>query len=273
MVDRYLDTAGERPGAASDFRGQLYVMSSSGGTLTADMARRFPVRLLESGPAAGALMAAAHGRALGERDVLSFDMGGTTAKGCLIRDGAPLKRYELEVARMHEFKQGSGLPAQDPGDRHDRDRRRRRQSSPTSTSSACCASGPRSAGADPGPACYGRGGTQPTLTDANLRARLSRRGVVPRRDHGARPAAGARRRSQTRGRKPARRGCRCAPPGASTTSINEDVARAFRIHASERGFDYRHCTMIAFGGSGPLHALASRASCRSRAWSARGAPA
>ena len=89
-------------------------MSSSGGTLDAALARRFPVRLLESGPAAGALMAAQHGRRSAATSVLSFDMGGTTAKGCIVRDGAPLKRYELEVAREHEFKKGSGLPVKIP---------------------------------------------------------------------------------------------------------------------------------------------------------------
>ncbi len=93
--------------AAQGFRGRLYIMSSSGGTLTTDTARRFPVRALESGPAAGALMSAYHGRKLDLLNLLSFDMGGTTAKGALVRAGAPIKRYSMEVARMHEFRQGS----------------------------------------------------------------------------------------------------------------------------------------------------------------------
>src|SRR5262245_65419297 len=84
-------------------------MSSSSGTLTADTARRFPVRALESGPAAGALMRAYHGRSLDLANLLSFDMGGAMAKGALVRGGAPIRRYAMEVARVHESRGGSGL--------------------------------------------------------------------------------------------------------------------------------------------------------------------
>ena len=161
-------SSGWRQGLADQgFRGRLYIMSSSGGTLTADTARRFPVRALESGPAAGALMSAYHGRSLDLPNLLSFDMGGTTAKGALVRGGTPIKRYSMEVARVHEFRQGSGLPIRIPvidmieigaggGSIAEIDDR------------GLLRVGPRSAGADPGPACYGRGGTKPTLTDANL---------------------------------------------------------------------------------------------------------
>jgi len=125
------------------------------------------VRMLESGPAAGVLMSARHSLDLKLPQILSFDMGGTTAKGCMIRDHAPLKRYEFEVARVHEFKRGSGLPVKIPvldmieigsggGSLAQIDDR------------GVLGVGPRSAGADPGPACYGRGGRRPTLTDANL---------------------------------------------------------------------------------------------------------
>ena len=166
MFDRYLERL-EKGLAAQGFRGRLYIMASSGGTLTADTARRFPVRALESGPAAGALMSAYHGRSLDLPNLLSFDMGGTTAKGALVRGGAPIKRYSMEVARVHEFRQGSGLPIRIPaidmieigaggGSIAEIDER------------GLLRVGPRSAGADPGPACYGRGGTKPTLTDANL---------------------------------------------------------------------------------------------------------
>ncbi len=138
MFDGYLDRL-ERGLADQGFRGRLYIMSSSGGTLTTDTARRFPVRALESGPAAGALMSAYHGRRLDLPNLLSFDMGGTTAKGALVRGGTPIKRYSMEVARMHEFRQGSGLTHPHSRYRHDRDRRRRRQHRRASTTAACCA--------------------------------------------------------------------------------------------------------------------------------------
>ena len=113
MFDRYIRRLEE--GLASvGFKGRLYIMGSSGGTLTPETARKFPVRALESGPAAGALMSAHHGRTLGLQNLLSFDMGGTTAKGALVRDGEAVKKYAMEVARVHEFRQGSGLPVRIP---------------------------------------------------------------------------------------------------------------------------------------------------------------
>jgi N-methylhydantoinase A len=183
--------------------------------------------------------------------VLSFDMGGTTAKGCIVRDGAPLKRYELEVGRVHDFKRGSGLPARIPvldmieigaggGSLAHVDAR------------GVLKVGPRSAGAAPGPACYGRGGTQATLTDANLTLGY----LDPSSFLGGRMPLDA-----TAAREAIAGGVGDAL-GVSVERaawgihevINEDVARAFRVHASERGVDYRRCSMIAFGGSGPLHA-------------------
>ena len=113
VLDRYLARI-ETGLAALGFAGEFYIMSSSGGMLGLETARRLPVRMLESGPAAGVLQSAVVGRALDRSELLSFDMGGTTAKGALIRGGAPLKRYEMEVARVHAFKKGSGLPAMIP---------------------------------------------------------------------------------------------------------------------------------------------------------------
>ena len=238
--------------AALGFAGSFLIMTSSGGTVTAETARRFPVRLIESGPAAGALMAALLGEMLGEPELLSFDMGGTTAKGALIREGAPLRKYELEVAREHDFKAGSGLPLRIPvidmieigaggGSIASVDERR------------LLAVGPRSAGADPGPACYGRGGKSATLTDADLALGY----LVPEQFLGGRmaldtSAAGVALETEVGG-----------PLDVTTTRaawgihevVNEDVARAFREHASEIGFDYRRSAMVAFGGSGPMHAL------------------
>src|SRR5258707_3554276 len=188
--------------------------------------------MLESGPAAGALMSARHGETLGVGRILSFDMGGTTAKGCIIRDAQPLKKYDFEVARIHEFRRGSGLPVKIPvidmieigaggGSIAAIDER------------GVLQVGPRSAGAVPGPACYGRGGTLPTLTDANL--------LLGYLD----PAA------FLGGKMPIDRDAAAAAVSASLAGrlatdvthtawgihevINEQVARAFRIHASEQG--------------------------------------
>ena len=249
LVDAYVDRL-EQGLAAAGFRGQFLIMSSSGSTLTPEMARRYPVRLLESGPAAGALMSARHSRTLGQAQVLSFDMGGTTAKGCVVRDHVPLKRYEFEVARVHEFKRGSGLPIKIPvidmieigsggGSLADLDPR------------GVIRVGPRSAGADPGPACYGRGGLEPTLTDANLvlgylDSSSFLGGKMALDVDAARTALG------TRVGAALGVDVERAAWGVHEV-INEDVAKAFRVHASERGVDYRRCSMIVFGGSGPIH--------------------
>ena len=252
MFDRYIDRL-ERGLADLGFGGRLFVMTSSGASIMPETARRFPVRALESGPAAGALMSAHLGRKLRFPDLLSFDMGGTTAKGALVRGFTALKQYDLEVGRVHEFKRGSGLPVKLPvidmieigsggGSLARVDER------------GLIRVGPQSAGADPGPACYERGGTRPTLTDADvvlgyldpefflggemrLDADAARAAIE---EHVAKPA----------GLDPIR-----AAWGVHEIA-NEDVARAFRIHASERGFDYRRSSMVAFGGSGPVHALA-----------------
>ena len=109
MFDRYIERL-EQGLAAHGFGGRLYVMTSSGASIEPDTARRFPVRALESGPAAGALMSAHHGRKLGFPDLLSFDMGGTTAKGALVRGFAALKQYDMEVGRVHESGAAADFP-------------------------------------------------------------------------------------------------------------------------------------------------------------------
>lgn len=250
IVDRYLSRL-EEGLREQGFQGRLYIMTSSGGTVTPDTARRFPVRMLESGPAAGVLMSAYHGALLNLSNLLSFDMGGTTAKGALIRGKIPRKNYEMEVARVHEFKQGSGLPVKTPvidmieigaggGSIAEVDER------------GLIRVGPRSAGADPGPACYGKGGRHPTLTDADLVLGY----LDPRFFLGGK---------MDLDRKASEKAIMThigTPLGMDLTAsawgiheiVNEDVARAFRIHASERGVDYRNCSMVAFGGSGPVHA-------------------
>ena len=252
MFDRYLGRL-EAGLSGLGFGGDLYIRTSSGGIVTPETARRFPVRALESGPAAGALMSAFHGRLLDLPDLLSFDMGGTTAKGALIRDGAPLKKYDMEIARVHEFKRGSGLPVKIPAI----------DMIEIGAGGGSIAAvddrglfrvGPTSAGADPGPACYGRGGARPTLTDANIVLGLLDPDFFlggemaldgPAAEHVIDADIG----------RPLDLDLARAAWGIHEV-INEDVARAFRIHASERGFDYRACSMIAYGGSGPVHALA-----------------
>lgn len=251
MVDRYLGNL-EQGLATRGFSGAFYVMASSGGILTTETARRFPVRMLESGPAAGVLMSTHHGHRLGIKDLLSFDMGGTTAKGAIVQDGVPRKVYEIEVARVHEFKPGSGLPVKIPvidmieigaggGSIAELDGR------------GLIRVGPNSAGAEPGPACYGRGGTRATLTDANVVLGYLDPdfflGGKMQLDKGAAEVAVR----DAFGREMALDTTRAA--WGIHEIINEDVARAFRVHASEIGFDYRKCTMVAFGGSGPAHAL------------------
>jgi N-methylhydantoinase A len=180
-------------------------------------------------------------------------MGGTTSKGALVRGGMPVKRYSMEIARVHEFRRGSGLTIRIPaidmieigaggGSIAEIDDR------------GLLRVGPRSAGADPGPACYGRGGRKPTLTDASLMLGYLDAGFF---------LGGAMPLDRSAAETAIHDGV-AKPLGLTTTRaawgihdiVSEDVARAFRIHASEHGFDYRSGSMVAFGGSGPLHALA-----------------
>jgi len=251
MFDTYVARL-ERGLADRGFRGRLYIMASSGGMLTTTTARRYPVRALESGPAAGALMSAAHGRALALDNLLSFDMGGTTAKGALVRGGEPIKKYEMEVARAYEFRRGSGMPVRIPvidmieigaggGSIADVDER------------GLLKVGPHSAGAQPGPACYGQGGTRPTLTDANLMLGYLDPGFFLGGKMQLDAAAAEKSIAEGIARQLGVETLRAA--FGIHDIICEDVARAFRIHATERAFDYRSSSMVAFGGSGPLHAL------------------
>jgi N-methylhydantoinase A len=250
LVDRYLDELTGRL-ARRGFAGRLYVMLSSGGIATVETARRFPIRMLESGPAAGALAAAAFGRASGQDDLISFDMGGTTAKLCVVEDGAPLVAAEFEVDRVYRLKRGSGLPVKLPvvdmieigvggGSLAGVD------------TLGLLKVGPRSAGADPGPVCYARGGTQPTVTDADL--------VLGYLD----PAffLGGEMALDVEGARAAIERDVAQPLGLSVeeaawgihTIVNENMANAARVHAVERGKDPAAVPMFAFGGAGPVHA-------------------
>jgi N-methylhydantoinase A len=237
--------------AEAGVTGALSVMQSSGGLSDVDTAARFPVRLVESGPAGGALAAAHYGALVGERNLLAFDMGGTTAKACVIADGEPLVAPEFEVDRQYQFKKGSGLPVKVPviemieigtggGSIARVDALRR------------LTVGPQSAGAMPGPACYARGGTQPTVTDADLVLGYLDPdfflGGAMRLDVDA-----ARRAIAAQVAGPLGLDLADAAWGIHQVA-NESMASASRIHAIERGKDLRRFPVFAFGGAGPVHA-------------------
>lgn len=256
LMRRYLAALREELGALGYHRA-LYLMLSGGGITTAEEAERFPVRVVESGPAAGAVMAGAYGEVLGVKDiVLSFDMGGTTAKICVIREGRPLVTGDFEVAPVWRFKKGSGLPIKLPVIDMI-------EIGAGGGSIARCDDmgllkvGPQSAGSDPGPACYGLGGTQPTVTDADLLlgyldAGYFLGGRMPLKPALAREAVG---RLADRLGLPAEK----AAWGIYQV-VCENMANAARVHAVERGQDPKGYSMVAFGGAGPVHAywVASR---------------
>ena len=244
---RRLETGLRQCGVAAP----LLLMLSGGGLTTVETACRFPIRLVESGPAGGAIFAAGLARTAGLDRVVSFDMGGTTAKICLIDDGRPQTARSFEVARVGRFKKGSGLPLRIPviemveigaggGSLARVDALGR------------IAVGPDSAGADPGPACYGRGGTAPAVTDANLLlgrydpARFA--GGVLALDPAAAAAAMARAVGAPLGLAPA-----MAALGV-VEMVDETMANAARVHAAESGASFAGRAMIAFGGGGPVHA-------------------
>jgi N-methylhydantoinase A len=249
LVERYLRRLEERLRRLG-FDGSFYVMLSNGGTASVETACRFPVRLLESGPAAGALAAAFYGEAAGFSEVLSFDMGGTTAKACLIDGGEPLTSTDFEVARVYRFKKGSGLPVKtsviemiEIGAGGGSIARVGPLGLPKI--------GPESAGADPGPACYGRGGKEPTVTDADLLLGYLDPdfflGGRMRLDYGAAEKA-MRKISDALGVDPLK-----AAWGVHQV-VDENMANAARVHAAERGKDPRKYLLLAFGGAGPVHA-------------------
>ena len=229
----------------------LFLMMSGGGLTTIETACRFPIRLVESGPAGGAIFSAFVARQCGLENVLSFDMGGTTAKICLIDDYKPQTARTFEVARVGRFRKGSGLPLRIPviemveigaggGSIAHVD------------SLGRIAVGPESAGADPGPACYGRGGLHPAVTDANLTlgrydaARFA--GGTMSLDAAA--AAAAR---LTDVGAPLSLSSDMAALGV-VEMVDENMANAARVHAIESGKTYDGRVMIAFGGGGPVHA-------------------
>jgi N-methylhydantoinase A len=256
VVSRYLEGIEQRLGA-SGVRGEVLVMQSAGGVYTADAAKRRPVYMVESGPAAGVIAAAELGRALGVRDVISFDMGGTTAKVGLVADGSPIVTKDYQVGTAAHAGVGtaqfSGYPVRTPvvdlveigagGG-----------SMAWIDSGGKLRVGPRSAGADPGPVCYGRGGIEPTITDANLvLGRLGAHsflgGEIVLDVEGARAAIAE----------------RCARPlGLDVVEAahgiveiaNAAMGNALHLVSVQRGYDPRGYVLVAFGGGGPAHATA-----------------
>src|SRR5580658_180231 len=249
LMDHYVRRL-ERELWQRGFRGALRLMHSAGGLVSPETARAFPIRLLESGPAGGGLATAFFGKLVGYRDVISFDMGGTTAKACLIMDGHADVAAEMEAARVHRFKRGSGLPIKAPvidmieigagGG-----------SIAAIDEVGLLRVGPRSAGADPGPACYGRGGTEATVTDANLLLGYYDPGFFL----GGRMALD---------RNASERALAGVGKGLGLSAVEtawgihrvvtESMAAAARIHIVEKGRDPRAYAMVGFGGAGPAHA-------------------
>jgi N-methylhydantoinase A len=229
----------------------IFLMHSGGGIISLESAAEFPVRLVESGPAGGAVFAANIAARYGLDKVLSFDMGGTTAKICLIKNQTPKTSRVFEVARTYRFKKGSGMPISIPvidmveigaggGSLAHIDAMRQIRV------------GPESAGSEPGPACYGRGGERPAVTDADL--------VLGKLDPDN--FAGGSIKLDTDSSTKALKSVIGDTLGmdAQTAAfglaevVDENMANAARVHAVENGEDLAEYTMIAFGGAAPLHA-------------------
>ncbi|MEO1557573.1 MAG: hydantoinase/oxoprolinase family protein [Pseudomonadota bacterium] len=239
----------------------ILMMTAGGGMTTIETAARLPIRLVESGPAGGAILAARIAREIGASEVLSFDMGGTTAKLSLIDGFRPQMSRKFEVSRAARFIKGSGMPVRIPviemieigagGG-----------SIAATDSLGRVSVGPRSAGSDPGPVGFGKGGTEPTVTDADIAlGYIDPDRFAEGRLQIDRPASEAALAERLSANLVAHAG---SPATAVTEIVDEAMASAARMHAVESGKDVSERLMIAFGGNGPLHAtrLARRAGIR-----------
>jgi len=233
------------------FTGKLFIMLSSGGITSVETAREFPVRIIESGPTAAVIASQHYGKMFNIKDMFCFDMGGTTAKSCLIQKGYAGLVSTFEVGRVQRFKKGSGLPIQVPvvdlmeigagGG-----------SIAKISKLGLLAVGPESAGADPGPACYKQGGENPTVTDADLVLGY----LDPNFFLGGTMALDIELSKKAIEDKIAK------PLGTTMVEaafgihdlINETMAAAAKTHIAEKGGNPNIITMSAFGGAGPVHA-------------------
>ena len=250
LMARYLESLRSRI-AAAGFGCPVLLMTSGGGLTTLETAVRFPIRLVESGPAGGVILSTWIAERFGIDRILSFDMGGTTAKICIIDDGKPMASRSFEVDRRYRFMKGSGLPVRIPviemveigaggGSLAGVDEMKR------------ITVGPESAGSDPGPACYRLGGTRPAVTDANVV--LGR--IDPDRFAGGSitlDASLSRTAIDTHVGGPLELDTTLSAFGVSEM-VEENMANAARVHAVERGAELEGRTLIAFGGGAPLHA-------------------
>ena len=249
VIGPYLDEL-QKWLSAEGFGGSVLMMLSNGGVVSADDAARGPIRLVESGPAAGALAGKWYADRLSVERLLCFDMGGTTAKACLIEDGEPALTNTFEVARIYRFKKGSGFPVSVPSvdlveigagggslahlDRFD-----------------LLKVGPESAGADPGPASYGRGGTTAAVTDADVVLGLLDPDAFLGGDM---PLDGTAATAAVAGTA-AGLGLSVMDTAAGISEVvDQNMAAAARMHGVEQGVDLRGVTILAFGGAGPVHA-------------------
>ncbi len=229
----------------------LFLMLSDGGTVHETTAASHPIRLVQSGPAGGVQATSVIGKLAGESDVLCFDMGGTTAKACLIDDGEPLRTTEFEVARVYRFKKGSGLPLRIPvidmieigaggGSIAHLDHL------------GLIQVGPESSSADPGPACYGKGGEDATVTDADLvlgyLAAENFLGGDMELDVAAANAALKKNIGDSLGVSVV------DAAWAIHETVNENMAQAATIHALEKAKNIADYAMVSIGGAGPVHA-------------------
>lgn len=249
-VNRYLDRIETELGV---YAANMGIMQSNGGLLTPRQARRYPARIVESGPAAGVLCAAALAAELNEPRVVAFDMGGTTVKACLIEDGRPSEKYEYEVGgeshAASRYDRGTGYAVAIPS--FDIVEAGSGGGSIAWSGNGILHVGPRSASADPGPACYQRGGFEPTVTDANVALGY----INPKAIAGDTLAIDRNLAVEALGRLGEQFDLSATEVADGVHQVaNAAMMRTLRAVTTERGHDPRDYTMVAFGGSGPVHA-------------------